>query len=157
MTQARFFQLSLFFPLVLGVGYLIALLLGEKQDIGIALNKLFEAYPIFLPYIVFTAIMWKISDNKPFSRLVLIALIAPLVWGLFYAFSYVVQYYIKEQMTTQWFVLLIMVFWATVAGYILEAVPLLVLVIFKDNFRPAVQNTGPIDEVDKGPTVRPTA
>ncbi|MBF0557570.1 MAG: hypothetical protein HQL08_02195 [Nitrospirae bacterium] len=135
MTKSRFFQLSLFFPFGVWCIYLIVSSLLNGLDISLLLSRLFDAYPIFIPYFIFAAILWKLSDKKPFIQLVILALVAPLLWGFFYAFSHAVQYYFKQKAVEPFSILAIMVFWATVAGYLIEAVPLIVLTVLRNDLK----------------------
>ena len=135
MTQSRFFQLSLFFPFVVWFLYLLISSLLNHRDIGLILSDLFDAYPIFIPYFIFAAMLWKLSSKKTFSQLVILALIAPVLWGFFYAISHSVQYYCKEKAIEPLSILGIMIFWAMAVGYVVEAVPLIVLTVFKDDLK----------------------
>lgn len=100
------------------------------------LGKIFESYPIFLPYGIFSALLWKAVNKKPFRQLVLIALIAPIPWGFFYMLFHTAYLYLREQTIAQCSVLLIMTFWAVLVGYLAEIIPLILLTIFKDDFSP---------------------
>src|SRR5208337_3514812 len=135
MTQSRFFQLSLLFPIVIWCLYLVISSLVNSRGTVFIISNLFGAYPVFVPYFIFAAVIWKLADKKPYKQLVVTALIAPIIWGFFYAISHMLQYYLKERTMEQLSILAIMVFWATLAGYVVEAVPLLLLTIFKDDLK----------------------
>jgi hypothetical protein len=135
MTQSRFFQLSLLFPLVIWCLYLVISSVVNSRGIVFIIKNLFAAYPVFIPYFIFAAVVWKLADKKPYKQLVVTALIAPLIWGVFYTLSHMLQYYIKQRMMEPFSIVAIMAFWATLAGYVVEAVPLLVLTIFKDDLK----------------------
>lgn len=135
MTHSRFFQLSLFFPFIVWCVYLIVSSLLNNRDLSFILSHLLGSYPIFAPYFIFSAVLWKLSDRKTYGQLVIIALIAPILWGFFYAFSHSVQYFIKEKTLEPLSILAIMVFWATSAGYVVEAIPLIALTVFRDDLK----------------------
>ena len=135
MTQSRFFQLSLLFPFVIWCLYLVISSVVNSRGIVFIIKSLFGAYPVFVPYFIFAAVIWKLADKKPYKQLIVIALIAPLIWGFFYTLSHMLQYYLKLRMTEPFSIIAIMVFWAIVAGYVVEAVPLVVLTIFKDDWK----------------------
>ena len=135
MTQSRFFQLSLLFPIVIWCLYLVISSLVDSSGIVFIIRNMFGAYPVFVPYFIFAAVIWKLADKKPYKQLVVTALIAPIIWGFFYALSHMLQYYLKEQTMEPLSILAIMVFWATLAGYVVEAVPLVLLTIFKDDLK----------------------
>ena len=135
MTQSRFFQLSLFFPFAVWCLYLIISSLRDDRGFDFITANVLGAYPIFVPYFIFAVILWKWADKKSYRQLVVIAMLAPILWGFFYTFSHMVQYYIKKQVIEQLSILLIMIFWSTVAGYIVEIIPLTVLTIFKDDLK----------------------
>ena len=127
MTQSRFFQVSLFLPVaVWGLGVLIfAFVL--RLDNGAIWENLYNGYHIFVPYIIFAAVIWHLASNKPYGLLMFLAFIVPILWGFFFTLWYVIVTYIQDKSTDTWFVLSIMVFWATFAGYLFEIIPLLVL------------------------------
>jgi|SRR5208337_5604248 len=135
MTQSRFFQLSLLFPFVIWCLYLVISSVVNNRSIGFIINNLFGAYPVFVPYFIFAAVVWKLADKKPYKQLVVTALIAPIIWGVFYTLSHMLQYYLKQRMMEPFSIIAIMAFWATLAGYVVEAVPLVVLTIFKDDLK----------------------
>ncbi|HEX8949901.1 MAG TPA: hypothetical protein VF790_13110 [Dissulfurispiraceae bacterium] len=103
---------------------------------GFIVANVVGAYPVFVPYLIFAALLWKWSAGKPYKQLLLIASIAPLMWGPFYTLAHMLQFFIKERAFEQCSVACIIFFWATVAGYIVEAVPLAILAIFRNDFRP---------------------
>ena len=135
MTQSRFFQLSLLFPVVIWCLYLVISSFVNHRGIVFIINNLFGAYPVFVPYFIFAAVIWKLADKKPYKQLVVTALIAPIIWGVFYTLSHILQYYLRQRVMVQFSVIAIMSFWATAAGYVIEAVPLILLTIFKDDFK----------------------
>jgi hypothetical protein len=135
MSQSRFFQLSLLFPFVVWCLYVIISSLLNSRGITTMLTNIIGAYPIFIPYFIFAALLWKLSGRKAFSQLVIIALISPVLWGFFYTLSHMAQYYFKTQILEPLSILGIMVFWATAAGYVVEALPLIALTIFKDDLK----------------------
>jgi hypothetical protein len=98
------------------------------------LGKILESYPIFVPYGIYAAVLWKAVNKKPFRQLVLIALVAPIPWGLFYTLFHIAYQYLREHIIAQFSVLLIMTFWAVLVGYVAEIIPLILLTIFKDDF-----------------------
>jgi hypothetical protein len=135
MTQSRFFQLSLLFPFVIWCLYLVISSVVNSLGIVFIVTNLLGAYPIFVPYFIFAAVIWKLADKKPYRQLVIIALIAPIIWGFFYTLAHMFQFYFKQGALEQFSILAIMVFWSTLAGYVVEAIPLIVLTIFKDDFK----------------------
>jgi hypothetical protein len=135
MTQSRFFQLSLLSPFVIWGLYLVISSVVNNRGIVFIMQNLFGAYPVFVPYFIFAGVIWKLADRKPYKQLVVTALIAPIIWGVFYTLSHVLQYYFKQRMMEPFSIIAIMAFWATVAGYVIEAVPLVVLTIFKDDWK----------------------
>ncbi len=135
MTQSRFFQLSLLCPIVIWCLYLVISSLVNSRGIVFIISNLFGAYPVFVPYFLFATVIWKLADKKPYKQLVVTALIAPIIWGFFLAISHMLQYYLKERTMEQLSILAIMVFWATLAAYVVEAIPLILLTIFKDDFK----------------------
>jgi hypothetical protein len=136
MTQSRFFQISLFFPFVLWCLSLVFFWLIYRSGAEFILDNLTNAYRVFVPYLIFAALVWKVIRNKPYRLLILAALVIPLVWGVFFTLFYVVATLITQHTVEKWYILLIMGFWAALVAYILEAIPLLVLTIFKDDFKP---------------------
>jgi hypothetical protein len=142
MTPSRFFQLSLFFPFVLWCLCLILFSILYKAGAELILDNLTNAYRVFVPYFIFAAILWKIIKGKPYRLLILAALIVPLVWGVFFTLFYVAATLITRQIMEPWYVLFIMGFWAAIVAYIMEALPLLILSIFKDDFRPDTGEQG---------------
>jgi len=107
----------------------------NSRGIVFIIKNLFAAYPVFVPYLIFAAVVWKLADKKPYKQLVVTALIAPIIWGVFYTLSHMLQYYLKQRMMEPFSIIAIMAFWAIVAGYVVEAVPLLLLTIFKDDLK----------------------
>ncbi len=136
MTHSRFFQLSLWWPFTVWFAYLLFSSFVSHHGFSFVIENLYDSSPIFVPYALFAALVWKISKGRSFRQLVMIACIAPVAWGGFYMLSHMVQFYIKEHIIEGWFVLAVMFFWATMVGYVIEVIPLAILVIFKDDFKP---------------------
>jgi hypothetical protein len=67
--------------------------------------------------------------------LILIAFAAPIVWGIFFTLCYLLNAIVTDQVRDLK-VLLMMAFWATVVAYLAEAIPHIVLTIFKNDFKP---------------------
>jgi hypothetical protein len=139
MTQSRFFQVSLALPVAMwGVGLLIFSLV-LRHDSGAIQQNLYNGHHIFLPYLIFAAVIWKLVKNKPYGLLMFMAFIVPILWGCFFTLWYVVVTYIQGGSTETLFVLSIMAFWATLVGYIFEFIPLWVLRKFKTSFKAVEQ------------------
>lgn len=136
MTHSRFFQLSLCWPFAAWFLYVLFSSVRDSRGLASVVANLYESYPIFIPYALFAALLWKLSRGREFRQLVMIAAVAPVVWGAFYTSSHLAQFLLKERIFEGWFVLAVMFFWATVVGYVVESIPLIILVIFKDDFRP---------------------
>lgn len=134
MTQSRFFQIALFFPFVLWCFALIIFSLMNREGNAFILHNLYDAYRVFLPYFLFAAAVWKLAGSKPYRMLVLIALVVPIIWGFFFTLCYIGHSYFKEGVI-DWKVLCIMNFWATVAAYLFELIPYIILVAFKNDFK----------------------
>ncbi|MBI5847078.1 MAG: hypothetical protein HZB31_03885 [Nitrospirae bacterium] len=96
---------------------------------------MFDAVRVFVPYLLFAAGVWKLAANKPHRILILIAFVAPLIWGLFFTFCYLLNAIVTDQVRDLK-VLLMMAFWATVVAYLAEAIPHIILTIFKNDFKP---------------------
>ena len=135
MTQSRFFQISLFFPIALWCLCLLIFSFVYKEGAAFILDNLYNAYRVFVPYVIFAAALWKLADGRPYRILVPLASVIPIVWGVFFTLFYMLVSYIREGMIETWYVLCIMAFWATVVAYLIEAIPLLILTIFKDDFK----------------------
>ncbi len=135
MTHARFFQLSLCWPFIVWLLYLLFSSFKDHRGITFIVKGLYDSCPIFVPYALFAALVWRLAKGRSFRQLIMIAFIAPIVWGIFYVFSHMVQFYIKEHIVEGWFVLAVIFFWAAVVGYLIEIIPLAILVIFKDDFK----------------------
>jgi hypothetical protein len=135
MTQSRFFQVSLLFPVaVWGLGLLIFSFV-LRQNNGIIWQNLYNGYHIFVPYLIFAVVIWRLVSNKPYGLLMFMAFIVPILWGFFFTLWYVMATYIQDRSIETWFVLLIMVFWATLVGFLFEIIPLLVLSKLKTKFK----------------------
>jgi hypothetical protein len=107
-----------------------------KQGARFILDNLYTAYRVFVPYFIFAGILWKVSGRKSYRSLILLASIVPLGWGVFFVLFYILMTVVRGDAMEPWYILAIMAFWATVVGYLLELLPLFVLNIFKDNFKP---------------------
>jgi heme/copper-type cytochrome/quinol oxidase subunit 2 len=135
MTQSRFFQLSLLFPFVLWCLGLLIFSLVNKQGAASVLKNLYDGYHVFVPYLIFAGVVWKMTSHKPYRMLIFMAFVVPITWGVFFTLFYVLVSLAKERTTDESHVLCIMAFWATVVGYLVEIIPFLILAVFKDNFK----------------------
>ena len=137
MTQSRFFQMSLALPVALwGLGLLLfSVVLGH--DSGTFQQNLYNGHHIFLPYLIFAIVIWKLVNGKPYGLLIFMAFAVPILWGCFFTLWYVAVTYIQNGSTETWFVLSVMAFWATLVGYIFEIIPFWILRKFKTNFKAA--------------------
>lgn len=135
MTQSRFFQLSLCFPVILWFLGLLVFSIVNKEGYAFIIKHMFDAIRVFVPYLLFAAGVWKIAANKPHRILILIAFVAPIVWGIFFTLCYLLNAIVTDQVRDLK-VLLMMAFWATVVAYLAEAIPHIVLTIFKNDFKP---------------------
>lgn len=136
MTQSRFFQLSLLFPFVLWCLCLLAFSLVYREGADFIMKNLFNAARVFVPYLIFAAVVWKLASEKPYRLLIPLASVVPVVWGVFFTLFYMLMSYIVERTIEPWHVLCIMAFWAAVVAYLAEIIPFLILTIFKDDFKP---------------------
>ncbi|MBA4373315.1 MAG: hypothetical protein C0402_10710 [Thermodesulfovibrio sp.] len=134
MTQARFFQVALFFPFAAWCLALLVFSLLNRESNSFILNNLYDAYRVFLPYFIFAALTWKLAARKPYRMLVLMAFVIPIIWGFFFTLCYIGHSYFKEGVI-DWKVLCIMNFWATVAAYLFEVIPYVILLAFKNDFK----------------------
>lgn len=107
----------------------------NKEGYAFILKHMFDAVRVFVPYLLFAAGVWKLAANKPHRILILIAFVAPLIWGLFFTFCYLLNAIVTDQVRDLK-VLLMMAFWATVVAYLAEAIPHIILTIFKNDFKP---------------------
>lgn len=105
------------------------------------LSNLLNGYRVFVPYLIFTAAIWKLASNRPYRLLILMAFVVPIIWGVFFTLFYMLSAYMRERTTDEGHVLCIMAFWATLVGYLVEIIPFLILIIFKDNFKPDSRKT----------------
>jgi hypothetical protein len=135
MTQSRFFQLSLFFPLILWFLGLLVFSIVNKEGYAFIIKHIFDSIRVFVPYLLFAAGIWKLAANKPHRILILIAFFAPIIWGLFFTICYLLNAIVTDQVRDL-NVLLMMAFWATLVAYLAEAIPHIVLTIFKNDFKP---------------------
>ncbi len=134
MTQSRFFQVALFFPFVLWCIALVIFSVLNREGNSFILRNLYDAYRVFLPYFVFAAAVWKLAANKPYRMLVFMTVLIPIIWGGFFTLCYIGHSYFKEGVIDGK-VLCIMNFWATVAAYLFEIIPYVILVAFKNDFK----------------------
>lgn len=137
MTKSRFFQWSLAFPLVLWFVGLLVFSIVNREGYAFIVKHMFDAVRVFVPYVIFAAGVWKLSANRPHHVLMLIAFIAPIIWGVFFTICYLVNAIITDQVRDL-HILLIMAFWATLVAYLSEIIPYIVLSIFKNDFKPEV-------------------
>lgn len=152
MTHSRFFQLSLFFPVVLWLLGLLIFSIVNKEGHNFILKHMFDAFRVFVPYLIFAAAIWKLVSNRPYRQLVLFAFAVPIVWGVFFTLCYIVHSYIMDPMVDK-NVLWMMSFWATFVAYLVEIIPFLVLMIFKGDFASAM-GQGTVDAaLDKRPSM----
>jgi hypothetical protein len=135
MTQSRFFQISLVLPVVTWVLGLLVISFAQKLDTDAILQNLYLGHRIFIPYIVYAALIWKLVSNKPYGLLMFMSFIVPILWGLFFTVWYVIATYIQEGTIEALNVLLIMILWATLAGFLFEIIPFWILRKFKTRFR----------------------
>lgn len=138
MTQSRFFQLSLFFPVVLWFLGLLIFSIVNKEGYAFILKHMFDAVRVFVPYLLFAAGIWRLAANKPHRILILIAFVGPIIWGFFFTVCYYLNAIVTDQVRDLK-VLLMMAFWATVVAYLAEAIPHIILTIFKNDFRPEAE------------------
>ena len=141
MTQSRFFQVSLLLPVAAwGLGLLIFSFV-LRQDNAAIMQNLYNGHHIFLPYLIFAVVIWKLVSNKPYGLLMFMAFIVPILWGFFFTLWYVVATYIQQRSIETWFVLSIMVFWATFVGFLFELIPLYVLSKLKTKLKAVEQRS----------------
>jgi len=137
MTQSRFFQYSLLFPLILWFLGLLVFSIVNKEGYAFIIKHMFDAVRVFVPYLLFAAGVWKIAANKPHRILILIAFVAPIIWGVFFTLCYLLNAIVTDEVRDLK-VLLMMAFWATLVAYLAEALPHIVLTIFKNDFKPEI-------------------
>jgi len=106
-----------------------------REGADFILKNLFNACRVFVPYLIFAAVVWKLASKKPYRLLIPLASVVPIVWGVFFTLFYMLMSYIAERTVDPWYVLCIMAFWAAVVAYLAEIIPFLVLTIFKDDFK----------------------
>jgi len=136
MTHSRFFQFCLLFPFVLWCLCLLVFSVIYREGADFILKNIFNACRVFVPYLIFAAAVWKLASGKPYRLLIPLASVVPIVWGVFFTLFYILISSIVERTVDPWHVLCIMAFWAAVVAYIAEIIPLLILTIFKDDFKP---------------------
>ena len=134
MTQSRFYQLSLFFPLILWILGLLVFSFANKEGYVFIIKHMFDAVRVFVPYLIFAFAAWKLAANKTYRLLMLMAVVLPIIWGVFFMLCYLLNATITDQVRDL-HILLIMAFWATVVAYLAEIIPLIVLAAFKNDFR----------------------
>jgi len=135
MTQSRFFQVSLLLPVAVWVLVLLIFSFVLRQDNGAIWQNLYDGYHIFVPYVIFVIVIWRLVGNKPYGLLMFMAFIVPILWGFFFTLWYVIVTYIQDKSIETLFVLSIMVFWAAFVGYLFEIIPFLVLSKLKTKFK----------------------
>lgn len=140
MTQSRFFQIALFFPVLIWCLCLLVFSLLNHEGGGFILNNMSQAHRVLVPYVIFAGFIWKTASRKGFRDLVCLAAFIPLVWGVFFTFFYVIVSFIAERTIEKWYILGIMAFWATLAGYVMELIPFIILNVFKNDFKPDTLN-----------------
>ena len=134
MTQSRFFQISLSFPLLLWLIGLIVYAAFNGFSYSLIVNHLFDATRVFVPYFIFAAVLWRLARHKTYGQLTLVAIAAPVVWGLFFVLCFILSTWIANpgvDRASLW----MMAFWATVIAYVAEIIPYIILSIFKNDFR----------------------
>ncbi len=135
MTQSRFFQISLLLPFGLWCLCLLVFSFTYKEGAAFILDNLYNAYRVFVPYLIFAAVLWKLAYHKPYRWLVLMASVIPVIWGIFFVLFYALSSLVTAGTVEKLYVLSIMVFWAIVVAYLVELIPFLVLMIFKNDFK----------------------
>lgn len=135
MTHSRFFQLALFFPAALWCLCLLAFSLIYKQGGGFIFNNMYNAYRVFVPYFIFSAYVWNKATGRSYRELLCMASVLPMIWGVFFTLFFIAVSYAVERTIEKCHILAIMAFWATLVAYLLELIPFLILVVFKDDFR----------------------
>ena len=150
MTHSKFFQLSLFFPIILWALGLFGYSLVFKQSYDFIIKHMFDALRVFVPYLIFAAAVWRIAGNKSYRALVLLAFFVPIVWGIFFTLCYMPYSYFKEKML-DWYILCIMGFWATFVAYLAEIIPYIVLLTFKENFTSEREHESSSSSIDPTP------
>jgi hypothetical protein len=150
MTQSRFFQISLGLPIATWVLGLLVISIVQKLDNDAILQNLYLGHRIFIPYIIYAALIWKLVSNKPFGLLMFMAFIVPIMWGLFFTVWYLIANYIQNGTIEALNILLIMVLWATLAGFLFEIIPLWILRKFKDRFKAAEHQADALSANDLG-------
>jgi len=135
MTQSRFFQIALSFPVVVWLVCLLVFTALGRDSSDLIMKNLYEGYRILIPYLIFAAVVWRLAANRPYRVLMLMAFTVPLVWGIFFTLFYMATAFIKDNTIDRWYILVIMAFWATVIGYLFEVIPYIILSIFKQDFK----------------------
>lgn len=151
MTQSRFFQISLLLPFGLWCLCLLVFSFTYKEGAAFILDNLYNAYRVFVPYLIFAAVLWKLAYHKPYRWFVLMAAFIPVIWGIFFVLFYMLSSLVTAGTVEKWYVLSIMVFWAIVVAYLVELIPFLVLTIFKNDFKSdGVKEADPADALLSG-------
>ena len=135
MTQWRFFQVSLFLPFLLWCGGLLLVYSVFQHGNADLLKNVTTGYRVFVPYLLFSILLWKRVKHKPYRSLKFSAFIVPILWGLFFTVWYIAISLISGKTMEPLHILCIMAFWATVVAYLAELIPFVILVIFKDDFQ----------------------
>jgi hypothetical protein len=150
MTHSKFFQYSLSFPLVMWAVGLLGYTIAFRQSSDFVLKNMFDALRVFVPYLIFTAGIWRLASNKPYRTLIFLAFLVPIVWGVFFTLCYMPYSYFKEKLL-DWYILCIMGFWATFVAYLAEVIPYLILVTFKENFMSETESSSVTASLDHAP------
>jgi len=140
MTQSRFFQISLSFPILLWCLGLFIFTFIYKDSNDVIFPNLLKGYRVLIPYVLFAGLIWQRVNNRPYRMLILTAWVAPIVWGVFFGIFYFAVSYAVEKVLYDWFIYLIMMFWAAFVAYLMEVIPFTILVIFKNDFRTAAES-----------------
>jgi hypothetical protein len=103
------------------------------------IDNLYNTYRVFVPYLIFGGILWKLAYHKPYRWFILMAAIIPVLWAVFFVLFYILSTLVTAGTTEKWYVLSIMAFWAMVIAYLVESIPLLILLIFRHDFKSDVK------------------
>ncbi len=114
---------------------LLVFSLLNKEGGGFILNNVYNAYRVFVPYLVFAAFAWKIAQRKTYRQLMCMAAVIPLLWGVFFTLFYLVVSFLAERTVEKWYILGMMAFWACLVAYLIELIPFTILAAFKDDFK----------------------
>ncbi|NJD55732.1 MAG: hypothetical protein FIA94_04915 [Nitrospirae bacterium] len=150
MTHSRYFQLSLSFPFILWAIGLGGYSIATTQNYEFIATHLLDALRVFVPYLLFAAVVWRLAKNKPYRSLIALAFVIPIAWGIFFTVCYMPYSYFKEKML-DWYILCIMGFWATFVAYVAEIIPYVILAAFRDNFTSETVNSNAASSLDAAP------